>query len=1076
MAKKEDIPPDEVRCRRTDGRQWRCTRKVVEGKKLCHIHYLQGRRRQLKQKVPESLKLERKSKKISKKDGEKIRACSSRSSSRRIVKMALAAAVKKKQKKRCVSEVLDEALRRMKLKRGDLHLELIREFLKRQVEKKRLKKKNEEEEERENEWSGETELTRELPNGIMAISQKNSDNAGGHDAVDVKIGENSCSGWNTQRGFRSKNIEPVPLSTMQVVAVEVQDLKSLILFSHLFLVHFQLNWCTSILLLWLLIFLWNFLAPWKKVVPSVNYLRRVKKCHWCRRSIGCNLIKCLKCRKQLFCWDCVKERYLEKKEIKVACPVCRETCSCMICLKRRWKEMSHKEFYRDKRKIAKIQLLHYLISLLLPVLKQINQEQNMELEMQAMITGEVPSNIKIQQSEMGNKKLCCCNNCKTSIVDYHRSCANCSYNLCLSCCWEFCRGNLYEKFCSKGCNGREIHRSAGELQLKINHISTSCISSCKAPHLSPMSLKSLKACSDGSVFCPPVDFGGCGERNLDLRCIFPLRWMKELEAGAEEVLQCHDFPETVVVCSCDSLCKGTEDKVEIQPLQKLAKRVESNDNFIYYPTLSDLNKEKLGHFQLHWAKGHPVIVRNVIRRTSVLNWDPVVMFSTYLERTISKSQNKKEVIDGATCLDWCEVETSAKQIFMGSMVDGTHLNVQHQTLKIKAWLSSSVFQEQFPSHYAEILHVLPLQEYLNPISGHLNIALKLPEEAAKPEIGPCIHISCGGLEDFMNADFLTKLCFDSNDVVNVLACVTDVPITREQFKNIQTLMKKYKGQDHLQSSRKNNNRGHLLSSSNSTEVKGKSSLHSEESQESGLQDMMEERLSLPNGIAKVPLFTGNSIKGQISCFENGNIPFDSENESEFDSESSMLCSGNIQGLEDSDDETFFRDIESSSSSCEKQTANPSGAQWDIFRRQDVPKLLEYLRRHSDELSSAYCYGGHVVHPILDQSFFLDAYHKMKLKEEFGVQPWTFEQHLGEAIMIPAGCPYQIRKLKPCVNVVLDFISPENTTECIRLTDEIRLLPLRHRARGKVLEVRKMTAYGISSAIEEIQKLMCRDYV
>lgn len=1026
MAKKEDIPPDEIRCRRTDGRQWRCTRKVVEGKKLCHIHYLQGRRRQLKQKVPESLKLERKSKKIGKKGAEKIRVCPSRSSSRRIVKMAVAAAVKKKHKKRCVSEVLDEALRRMKLKRGDLHLELIREFLKRQVEKKRLKKEEEEEEEKENEWSGEAELTRELPNGIMAISQKSSDNAGGHDGLDVKIGENSCSGWNIQRSFRSKNIEPVPMSTMQVV-------------------------------------------------PSVNYLRRVKKCHWCRRSIGCNLIKCLKCRKQVFCWDCVKERHLEKKEIKVACPVCRQTCSCTICLKHRSKEMSHKEFYRDKRKICKIQLLHYLISLLLPVLKQINREQNMELEMEGMITGEVPSSIQIQRSEMGNKKSRFCNNCKTSIVDYHRSCANCSYNLCLSCCWEFCRGNLYEKFCSKACNGREIHWSAGELRLKINHISTSCINSCKVPLLSPMSLKSLKACSDGSVFCPPVDFGGCGERNLDLRCIFPLRWMKELEAGAEEVLQGYDFPETSDVCSCSSLFKGSEDRaVEIQPLQKLARRVESNDNFIYYPTLSDLNKEKLGHFQLHWAKGHPVIVRNVIRRTSVLNWDPVVMFCTYLEKTTSKSQNKKEVIDGATCLDWCEVETSAKQIFMGSMVDGTHLNVRHQTLKIKAWLSSSVFQEQFPSHYAEILHVLPLQEYLNPTSGPLNLALKLPEEAAKPEIGPCIHISCGGLEDFMNADFLTKLCFDANDVVNILACVTDVPITREQFKNIQALMKKYKSQDHSQSSKKSSNRGHVLSSSNSTEVKGKSSLHSEESQESGLQDMMEERLSLPNGIAKVPFYTGNSIKRQISCFENGNIPFDSENESEFDSESSMLCSGNIQGLEDSDDETFFRDIESSSSSCEKQTANPSGAQWDIFRRQDVPKLLEYLRQHSDELSSAYCYGGHVVHPILDQSFFLDAYHKMKLKEEFDVQPWTFEQRVGEAIMIPAGCPYQIRKLKPCVNVVLDFISPENTAECIRLTDEIRLLPLRHRARGKVLEVRKMTAYGISGAIEEIRKLMCRE--
>lgn len=102
-----------------------------------------------------------------------------------------------------------------------------------------------------------------------------------------------------------------------------------------------------------------------------------------------------------------------------------------------------------------------------------------------------------------------------------------------------------------------------------------------------------------------------------------------------------------------------------------------------------------------------------------------------------------------------------------------NLNVRHQTLKIKAWLSSHVFQEQFPSHYAEILHALPLQEYLNPIYGLLNLALKLPQETAKPEIGPCIHISCGGPEDFMHTDFLTKLCVDSNDMVNYIppACL-----------------------------------------------------------------------------------------------------------------------------------------------------------------------------------------------------------------------------------------------------------------------------------------------------------------
>lgn len=79
----------------------------------------------------------------------------------------------------------------------------------------------------------------------------------------------------------------------------------------------------------------------------------------------------------------------------------------------------------------------------------------------------------------------------------------------------------------------------------------------------------------------------------------------------------------------------------------------------------------------------------------------------------------------------------------------------------------------------------------------------------------------------------------------------------------------------------------------------------------------------------------------------------------------------------------------------------------------------------------------VVHPILDQRFYLDVTHKIRLKEEFSklyvlashsfvgsivdwlnfppffpdIEPWTFEQNLGEAVMIPAGCPYQIRKLK-----------------------------------------------------------------
>lgn len=36
---------------------------------------------------------------------------------------------------------------------------------------------------------------------------------------------------------------------------------------------------------------------------------------------------------------------------------------------------------------------------------------------------------------------------------------------------------------------------------------------------------------------------------------------------------------------------------------------------------------------------------------------------------------------------------------------------------------------------------------------------------------------------------------------------------------------------------------------------------------------------------------------------------------------------------------------------------------------------------------------------------------------------------------------------------MDFISPENAAHCIQLNDEIRLLPTRHKAKRKVMQVK-----------------------
>lgn len=154
-----------------------------------------------------------------------------------------------------------------------------------------------------------------------------------------------------------------------------------------------------------------------------------------------------------------------------------------------------------------------------------------------------------------------------------------------------------------------------------------------------------RANSEGSVPCPPKEYGGCGSSLLTLKRIFKMNWVAKLVKTVEEMVN---------GCRISNTCTPEETGVNNRLFQA-ANRENDTDAFLYYPSSEDVKNEGVKDFRMHWSRGKPIIIKEVCDASAMTIWDPMVIWRGIKETTEEKKRDPNRNVKAVNCTDGTEV-------------------------------------------------------------------------------------------------------------------------------------------------------------------------------------------------------------------------------------------------------------------------------------------------------------------------------------------------------------------------------------------------------------------------------------
>lgn len=181
--------------------------------------------------------------------------------------------------------------------------------------------------------------------------------------------------------------------------------------------------------------------------------------------------------------------------------------------------------------------------------------------------------------ELADYAYCDSDNCATSIVHLFRSCCKpgCTFDLCLTCCQEL--------------------RLRKSRQTGVNEVETFC------------QFPNWDANLNGSIPCPLKECGGRETLILQLICNLKVDCIDKVLEDSLSLVNHFNIPDTV--SSCCLWCN----QIDVRK----AAFWEKHDDFLYCPTVGGVKVDDIEHFQRHCMKGEPVIVKNVLDKSSGLS-------------------------------------------------------------------------------------------------------------------------------------------------------------------------------------------------------------------------------------------------------------------------------------------------------------------------------------------------------------------------------------------------------------------------------------------------------------------------